>query len=150
MKQTAVWYYLTTTRTESWNLNLLQLYRSHQRLRMYFITITSFRNRLHTVGILSLCCRPGTSFLEKCLDQPMEDNDPDTHIYSNTTNFLASSCVADFLHGCNFVPTFTIKKKATCNRLLQSNRTGKIHTPKIETNEYKHRRTVPKHSWGKP
>lgn len=51
-----------------------------------------------------------TSFLEKCLDQPMEDNDPDTHIYSNTTNFLASSCVADFLHGCNFVPTFTIKK----------------------------------------
>jgi len=41
----------------------------------------------------------------------MEDNDPDTHIYSNTTNFLASSCVADFLHGCNFVPTFTIKKR---------------------------------------
>jgi len=75
-----------------------------------FISVTSFRNRLHTVGILPLCCRPGTSFLEKCLDQPMEDNDPDTHIYSNTTNFLASSCIADFLHGCNFVPTFTIKK----------------------------------------
>jgi len=79
----------------------------------------------------------------------MEDNDPDTHIYSNTTNFLASSCVADFLHGCNFVPTFTIKKKATCNRLLQGKRTGKIHTLNIQTNELQQAQNL-QHAWGKP
>lgn len=100
-------------------LNVLRMtYWTRRRLKLSFIKITSYRSDLHIDKSAPVFLQT-RHWLPWEVFGPTHGEQRPRHTYTQRLNQLScSSCLADFLHGCNSVPTFTRKKKylAACNK----------------------------------